>query len=471
MLNEKIFREYDIRGIAGKDLTREISVLIGKAFGFYLKEINPQAKRVSVGRDVRLSSEELASGIIDGITSMGLDICDIGICPTPVQYFSLFHLNLDGGIMVTGSHNPPEYNGFKVSIGEKTIYGDDIQKLRNIVFEKAWSGRDNEQGKVEKYDIIGAYKNYMLNEFSYLNDSKFRRFKVVVDAGNGTAGVIAPEILSSIGCDVIQLYCEPDGSFPNHHPDPTVISNMQDLIKEVKKANADIGVGFDGDADRIGVVDSDGNIIWGDQLMIILSRALLKHKKGIKIIGDVKCSQVMFDDINKHGGIPIMWKTGHSLVKQKMKEEGALIAGEFSGHIFIKDRYFGYDDAIYTTFRLIEIMKNMGKDIKELLYDVPKMHYTPEIRLECPDNKKVDIAKRVVSRFIQYKENGKGKYPIRDINTIDGIRVQFDNGWGLIRTSNTQPAVVIRAEAEDELSLNGYKEFLLNEFQEALQTA
>lgn len=467
ILEEKIFREYDIRGIAGKDLTIEASLLIGKAFGTLLKEVKPDSKRVSVGRDVRLSSSDLASGIVGGINSMGLDIYDIGVCPTPLQYFSLYTLKLDGGIMVTGSHNPPEYNGFKLSMGDKTIYGDDIQRLKNIVSKKEWDGRDNKQGKVEKYDIAYAYKKYMLNEFSYLVNSKFKRFKVVVDAGNGTGGTVVPEILNGIGCDVIPLYCEPDGRFPNHHPDPTVIDNMRDLIDTVKKTNADIGVGYDGDADRIGVVDRDGSIIWGDQLMIILSRELLEREKGAKIIGDVKCSQVMFDDVKRHGGIPIMWKTGHSLIKQKMREEDAPIAGEFSGHIFIGDRYFGYDDAMYATFRLIEIMKNTGRDIKELLSDIPKLHCTPEIRIECPDDKKVEITKKVISRFIRYKENGNGKCKVRDINTVDGIRVQFDNGWGLIRTSNTQPAVVMRMEAVDEASLISYKAFLLNEFQEA----
>ncbi|MDP3048820.1 MAG: phosphomannomutase/phosphoglucomutase, partial [Thermodesulfovibrionales bacterium] len=305
--------------------------------------------------------------------------------------------------------------------------------------------------------------------FGYLNDSKFKRLKVVVDAGNGTAGAVVPEILGSVGCDVIPLYCEPDGNFPNHHPDPTVIENMQDLILETQKAGADIGIGYDGDADRIGVIAKDGNIIWGDQLMIVLSRELLKQNHGAKIIGDVKCSQIMFDNIREHGGIPVMWKTGHSLIKQKMREEGALLAGEFSGHIFIKDRYFGYDDAIYTTLRLIEIMKTTGKDIKELLSDVPKTYHTPEIRINCSDDKKKDVVEQVVSKFIKYKENGNAPYYIRDINTIDGIRVVFDRGWGLIRSSNTQPVVVMRIEAEDEKSMEDYKMFLEKEFKEAME--
>lgn len=465
---DNIFREYDIRGIAGKDITRDTAFLIGKASGSLLKQVNPETGRVSVGRDVRVSSEDLASGIIEGLTSGGIDIYDIGVCPTPLQYFSLFHLNLDGGIMVTGSHNPPEYNGFKISIDKKTIHGRDIQRLKEIILKQEWVV-SVKKGMVEKYDIAAAYKNYMMNEFSYLKDSRFKRFKVVVDAGNGTAGTVVPEILGSVGCDVIPLYCEPDGNFPNHHPDPTVLEYIQDLIAETKKSSADMGVGYDGDADRIGVVDKDGEIVWGDQLMIVLSREVLKRNKGAKIIGDVKCSQMMFDDIKKNGGVPIMWKTGHSLIKQKMKEEGALMAGEFSGHIFIKDRYFGYDDAIYATFRLIEIMKTTGKDIKELLSDVPKTYHTPEIRIDCSDDKKKDVVEQVVLKFIKYKENGNAPYYIRDINTIDGIRVVFDRGWGLIRSSNTQPVVVMRIEAEDEKSMEDYKMFLEKEFKEAME--
>lgn len=273
MINDNIFREYDIRGIAGKDITGETAFLIGKAFSSLLKESNPEARHVSVGRDVRLSSEDLANSVIDGIISSGIDVYDIGICPTPLQYFSIFHLDLDGGIMVTGSHNPPEYNGFKISIGRETIYGKAIQALKEMILKHEFINSDK-KGRIGKYNIVDAYKNYMLNEFSYLNDTSFRRLKVVVDAGNGTAGFLVPDILAGIGCDVIPLYCEADGNFPNHHPDPTVVDNIQDLIAETKKAEADMGVGYDGDADRIGVVDKNGKIIWGDQLMIVLSRQL-----------------------------------------------------------------------------------------------------------------------------------------------------------------------------------------------------
>ncbi|MGO9013494.1 MAG: phosphomannomutase/phosphoglucomutase [Dissulfurispiraceae bacterium] len=466
MIPSAIFREYDIRGVAGKDLAGDTAVLIGKAFSSLVKSFIPKAKQVSVGRDVRLSSEELAAGLIKGIVSSGIDVYDIGVCPTPVQYFSLHHLDLDGGIMVTGSHNPPEYNGFKISIGKDAIYGGNIQKLEEIIKRQDWTISE-EDGRVKHCNIIDPYKEYMLKQFSYLNNARFRRVRVVIDAGNGTAGAIVPEILAGMGCEVVPLYCEPDGRFPNHHPDPTVVEYMQDLIMETRRSGADIGVGYDGDADRIGVVDREGTIIWGDQILIILSKEVLKENPGAKVIGDVKCSQAMFDEVKKHGGIPIMWKTGHSLIKQKMKEEGALIAGEFSGHIFIAHNYFGYDDALYTTFRIIEIMKKTGKDIKGLVSDVARMSYTPEIRRECPEDMKKEVVGNVVSRLLAYSKDGNAPYRIIDVNTLDGIRILFEKGWGLIRTSNTQPVIVMRAEADDEEHLNQYTSFLENVLEQA----
>ncbi len=465
---EKIFREYDIRGIVEKEIDKDIAFQIGKSFGTLLRTSNPKAKCVSVGRDVRLSSGELSAGIIDGIISTGINVYDIGICPTPLQYFSIYHLDLDGGIMVTGSHNPPEYNGFKISIGKDTIYGQYIQKLKEIMLNREVIN-SNRKGRISTYNIIDAYKEYLMQEFSYLKDPQYKKLKIVVDAGNGTAGLVAPPILESIGCDVIKLYCEPDGRFPNHHPDPTVIEYIKDLISTTKETGAEIGVGYDGDADRIGIVDKNGKIIWGDLLMIVLSRELLKNNPGAKIIGDVKCSQIMFDDIERNGGIPIMWKTGHSLVKQKMKEENAIIAGEFSGHIFIADRYFGFDDAIYTTLRLIEIMKKKGKGLNDLISDIPALYNTPEIRLECPEERKKDIIRKIISKFTEYKGKGTCNYKIKDINTTDGIRITFERGWGLIRASNTQPVVVLRIEAEDEESMNCYRAFLEDEFKNILE--
>ncbi len=469
MINKKIFREYDIRGIVGKDITKDVAVFLGKAFATLLRRMNPDAKKVSVGRDVRISSGMLAQGIINGITSTGVDVYDIGLCTTPCQYFSLYHLDVDGGIMVTGSHNPPEYNGFKLSIGKDTIFGETIQQLMDIILKKDWI-ETTKIGNVDSYDIVKAYKDEMINRFGYLSSERYKRIKIVVDAGNGTAGLIAPQILESMGCEVITLYCEPDGEFPYHHPDPTVLEYIKDLIKTTKENKADIGVGYDGDSDRIGLIDNTGNIIWGDQIMIILARDILKREQGATIIGDVKCSQTMFDDIKKQGGMPIMWKTGHSLVKDKMKEESALLAGEFSGHIFIADGYFGFDDAIYTTFRIIEIMKTSGLGMNELLSDVPKMYFTPEIRVECPDERKKEVVTTMVGRFNEYKEKGLCPYQIRETYDIDGVRIVFEKGWGLIRSSNTQPVIVMRIEAEDEQSLSGYKEFLEMELEKAMKT-
>ena len=468
MFNDKIFREYDIRGIVGKDFDEDFAFVLGKAFVSLLKERNAGAKQVSVGRDARLSSQSLAESIIKGIASTGMKVYDIGFCPTPLQYFSLYTLSLDGGIMVTGSDNPPEYNGFKISVGKETIFGDEIQKIKGIIQGQAW-GESPDKGRIEHYDILSRYKDFMLKRFSYLAGAEYRRLKVVVDAGNGTAGIIAPEILESMGCEVIPLFCEPDGRFPNHHPDPTVVEYIQDLIRVTKDIHADIGVGYDGDADRIGVIDGSGNIIWGDQIMIVLSRAMLKKRSGAVIIGDVKCSQLMFDDIEKHGGKPIMWKTGHSLVKDKMRRENAILAGEFSGHIFIADDYFGFDDALYTTFRLVEIMKISGKGVDELLSDIPRMVYTPEIRIDCRDDQKRGVVEKLVDQCKGYASSGTGPLPIKKIYDIDGARVVFEKGWGLVRSSNTQPVIVMRFEAEDEEALNNYRSFLEGTLKEAMK--
>lgn len=468
MFTEKIFREYDIRGVVGKDFDEAFAISLGRAFVSLLKESNPRAKRVSVGWDARLSSEALAANIIKGIISTGVSVCDIGLCPTPLQYFSLHHLNLDGGIMVTGSHNPPEYNGFKLSVGKETIFGEEIQKIKKIIQNEAWSGNPG-SGNIESYDILAAYSDFMLNRFSYLASDEYRRLKIVVDAGNGTAGLIAPNILKAIGCDVLPLFCEPDGRFPNHHPDPTVVEYIKDLILETRDNAADIGVGYDGDADRIGVIDNSGDVIWGDQIMIILSREIIKKKPGAVVIGDVKCSQSMFNDIAERGGTPIMWKTGHSLVKDKMRKERAVLAGEFSGHIFIADDYFGFDDALYTTFRLVEILKTSGKGIQDLLTGIPRMHYTPEIRIECSDNQKRAVVEKLVDRCKEYAISGNGPVFIEKIYDIDGARVVFKKGWGLVRSSNTQPVIVMRFEAEDEESLSEYRSFLEGELEETVK--
>jgi phosphomannomutase/phosphoglucomutase len=382
---------------------------------------------------------------MEGMIDAGMDVKDVGMVPTPLLYFSLHHLNVDGGIQITGSHNPPEYNGFKICLGKTTIYGEEIQKLRRI----GESGSiPKGMGSVESKEVIRPYHEEILKR---IGCGKVAR-KVVLDAGNGVAGLVAPELYTRLGIEVEMLFCEPDGRFPNHHPDPTLPENLKDLIRKVNDSSADLGIAFDGDADRIGVVDRKGKIIWGDQLMIIFSRDLLKRHPGAKIIGEVKCSQVLYDDIRKNGGVPIMWKAGHSLIKGKMKEEGALLAGEMSGHLFFAERYFGYDDAIYAGARLLEILTNENKELEELLAGVPSLVSTPEIRMDCPDDQKFRIVAELAAEF-------KKEYQVID---VDGARVVFNGGWGLIRASNTQPVLVLRFEAEDQKTLQDIQKIFMD---------
>lgn len=466
-MNERIFREYDIRGVVGADLTCEFAASLGRAFGTLLRQRNPRAERVSVGRDVRLSSGDLANSLMEGVAETGLDVLDLGVCPTPAQYFSIFHLGLDGGVMVTGSHNPPEYNGFKLSIGKETIHGRDIQALQEIIRYRRWE-RPGITGSVRACDIIEPYRERLRQEFSALCDSRYRRLRVVIDAGNGTAGIVAPDLLRDAGCDVTLLYCEPDGRFPNHHPDPTVVENLRDLIHVTKAAGADIGIGFDGDADRIGVVAGDGSIVWGDRILVLLAREVLRQRPGAAVIGDVKCSEVLFEEVRRLGGVPIMNRTGHSLIKERMRAEAALLAGEFSGHIFIADRYYGFDDAIYAALRLVEAMKQTGQDIAGLLAGLPGLFSTPEIRIDCPDEAKADVVREIRARMTHYKQDPVNAHGIRDLDLTDGVRVHFDHGWALIRSSNTQPVVVLRVEAEDREHVEQYRRFVVNEFEKAM---
>jgi len=447
-INPQIYREYDIRGIVDKDLTPEIVRRLGQGFGTHMVQLGQRS--LVIGRDGRLSSPSYGKALIEGLISTGCDIVDIGLCPTPVYYFSLFHLDQDGGMMVTGSHNPPEFNGFKVSVGKSTIFGEAIQKLGRLVEGGEFiSG----QGKLSPYEIIRPYQDYIKKN---LNLDK--RLKVVIDAGNGTAGIVAGPLLRDLGCEVEELYCEIDGRFPNHFPDPTIPENLKDLIHRVKKIEADIGIGYDGDADRIGVVDDQGNIIWGDQLMILFSREILNQKKGATFVAEVKCSQNLFTDIERHGGRAIMWKTGHSLIKEKMKQEKAVLGGEMSGHIFFGDRYFGYDDAIYASCRLIELLSKTEKKLSLLLEDVPKTFITPEIRVDCPDEIKFKVVEKVKEKL------GKGLSVI----DVDGVRVQFGDGWGLVRASNTQPVLVLRFEAVSEKRLQEIKKLVEGKVQEAV---
>ena len=444
MITPSIFRQYDIRGIWEKDLTPEVVELIGRGFASYLlKSVNKQRAKISIGRDSRLHSPAIRDSLIKGLTESGIDVTDLGMCPTPLQYYSLYRLQVDGGVMITGSHNPPEFNGFKLSVGKSTIFGDSIQEIRKIIDSEDFR---KGQGTVEKHPLIDDYVEYVKNKFD-----DFSGLKVVVDAGNGTGGLVAPKIMKALGAEVVELYCDPDGRFPNHHPDPTLKESLADLVDRVKQEKAHAGIGYDGDADRIGVVDEEGNIIWGDSLMIIFSRDILKDNPGAKIIGEVKCSQTLYDDIASHGGIPVMWKTGHSLIKEKMKKEEALLAGEMSGHIFFKHRYLGYDDAIYASLRLMEIIKKAGEpySTKALLKDVPLVVSTPEIRFDCPDSIKFRIVEQAQNAFNEYESI-----------TIDGIRIKFDGGWALIRASNTQPVLVLRFEAQNENRLNEIRNFV-----------
>jgi len=447
-INPQIYREYDIRGVVDKDLTPAIAKRLGQGFGTYM--VHHKRLNLVVGRDGRLSSKSFADALIEGLLSTGCHVTDIGLCPTPTYYFSIFHLDKDGGMTVTGSHNPPEFNGFKVSVGKSTIFGEEIQSLGRLIEKgKFASGK----GSLRREEIIRPYQDYIKK-----NIKLEKPLKVVIDAGNGTAGPVAGPLLKNLGCELEELYCEVDGRFPNHFPDPTVPGNLKDLIDRVMKTRADVGIGYDGDADRIGVVDDQGSILWGDQLMILFSREILKDRKGATFVAEVKCSQNLYNDIEKHGGKAIMWRAGHSLIEEKMREERAALGGEMSGHIFFADRYFGYDDAIYASCRLIELLSKTDQKLSQLLSDVPKTFITPEIRVDCPDEIKfrvVDIVKEAL------KEN----YPVID---VDGARVKFEDGWGLVRASNTQPVLVLRFEALTQDRLNEIRGLVEKKVQEAV---
>ncbi|HWP60440.1 MAG TPA: phosphomannomutase/phosphoglucomutase [Candidatus Acidoferrales bacterium] len=441
-MNPSIFREYDIRGLAEKDFDAPFAELLGKVHGTLVRARG--GKRVAVGRDCRATSDAYAEAVIAGLMSAGLRVYDVGVCPTPLLYFSLFHLDLDGGVQVTASHNPAEYNGFKVCLGKETLFGSQIQELRQRMERGEF--KQEQGGRREAYEIIPQYHRYVLENVPRLA----RPLDVVIDAGSGVAGPVAPPIFRELGCTVWEIACVPDGRFPVHHPDPTVPENLSALIAKVKDEKADLGVAYDGDADRIGVIDEKGNILWGDELLILFARDVLRDHPGATIISEVKCSQRLYDEIARHGGKPIMWKAGHSLLKAKMKETKALLAGEMSGHMFFADRYFGYDDAIYASVRLAELLARAGRPLSALLADVPKMVSTPEIRVDCPDEKKFSIAAKATEYFRQ-------RYPVVD---VDGVRVQFPAGWGLIRASNTQPALVLRFEAADSEKLAEYRKVI-----------
>lgn len=447
-MNPAIFREYDIRGIADVDFDADFAFALGRAYGTLASEQGK--KRVSVGRDCRLSSDKYAAALRQGLCATGLEVLDLGVCPTPLVYFSLHHFDLDGGIQVTGSHNPAEHNGFKICLGKVTIHGQDIQELRSLIEKSSFTLG---HGQEVPTPIIPPYQEFVSQQFGRLG----REVSLVVDAGNSTGGPVAPQIFRSMGCKVTELFCELDGRFPNHHPDPTVPENLEHLIATVKETGAEVGIAFDGDADRLGLVDPTGRIIWGDEMMVLFSRDILAQHPGATIVSEVKCSQRLFDDIAQKGGKPIMWKVGHSLLKAKMREEKALLGGEMSGHLFFADRYFGYDDAVYASCRVLEILSKTGKGLTELLADLPPSVTTPEIRVDCPDDIKFAIADKVCERF-------RGEYEITD---IDGVRVKFDEGWGLVRASNTQPVLVLRFEATTQEKLDEYRTFVEGVVEEA----
>lgn len=459
-----IFREYDIRGIVENDLTPDVVEKIGRAYATLARERG--VKRITVGRDGRLTSSALRDQLIAGLTSAGVNVVDLGLCATPLLYFSLFHCDVDGGIMITGSHNAAEYNGFKMCVGKEALYGANIQRVREIFDSEQFA---TGKGTVIEQPIIPEYLSFLKEQFLSVRADGLR---VVIDCGNGAASLVAKDALEQLGCQVTGLYCELDGHFPNHHPDPTVVENLADLISKVNEIKAHVGIGYDGDADRIGVIDEQGGILWGDRLLLLFARDVLEENPGSTFISEVKASQVFYDDIPKRGGRVIMWKTGHSIIKAKMKEEKAVLAGEMSGHIFFADRYYGYDDAIYASCRLIEILVKQQKPLSSLLSDVPATVVTPEIRVDCSDDQKFQLVAAVTQRLQKIaaiQDCNTADLPIRELITIDGIRVRFDHGWGLIRASNTQPALVLRFEATSQVQLSQIREYLESQLADASQ--
>lgn len=429
-MNKAIFREYDIRGVVGVDLTPEVVELLGKGIGTYM--IKHDAAMISLGRDGRISSPDLHDYLLKGLLATGLNVVDLGVIPTPVSYYSTHRMAVDGAVMLTGSHNPPEFNGFKITLGTASIYGKEIRRIAEIIeSDDLVSG----SGSVEDYDVLPEYIDDIVNRITLA-----RPVKLAVDCGNGVGGLTAGPVLEKLGCKPMMMFDEVDGRFPNHHPDPTIEANLAHLKEAVVSHGLEIGVAYDGDADRIGVIDETGRVMWGDQILAVLSRALLEEVPGALIIGEVKCSQLLFDDIEKHGGRALMWKVGHSLLKSKMYETGAELAGEMSGHIFYHNRYYGYDDGLYVTCRLLEMVSRSDKPVSRMLEDWHKLYNTPEIRRDCPDEIKFRVVEQVRDRF-------RDKYKVVD---VDGMRVIMPGGWGLLRASNTQPVVVMRFEAESE---------------------
>ena len=444
-LNQYIFREYDIRGKVSDDFPPELVEALGKGFGTYIKRSGGQ--EIALSGDVRLTTPDLMEQFKTGVLSTGVDVIKIGILPTPANYYSMFSLGVAGAVQITGSHNPPEFNGFKLSQNKKAVFGEAIQEIRVII-----EGEDYEtgEGTEASYDILTKYKRMIASKI----DIK-KPMKVVMDCGNAAGAICAPEIFKNLNVELTELYCDVDGTFPNHHPDPTVKENLADLIDLVKKGSYDIGLAFDGDADRVGVVDETGDIVWADQLLALFLPEVVEE--GDEILYDVKCSQALEEMIIKYGGKPVMWKTGHSLIKQRMSELNCKLGGEMSGHIFFADDYFGYDDAIYVAARIVQTLSRTDQKLSQLKAELPKYYSTPEMRLEVEsDEEKFRIAKEAVAYFTE-------NY---DCSTVDGVRIKFGDGWGLVRSSNTQPVIVCRFEANTAERMEEIQSIVMNKLQE-----
>jgi phosphomannomutase/phosphoglucomutase len=446
-VNPLIFREYDIRGLAETELDDDGVRSLGQAFGTYALERG--VGRCVVGRDVRLSGPRIQAALVDGILSTGMGVIDIGVVPTPVCYFAFHHFDVDGGVMVTASHNPPQFNGFKIGLGRTTIYGEEIQAVRRLIE----AGRFRQgRGRLESHDVVPAYIDACRTRVTIPG-----RLKVVFDSGNGTAGPVIERLFAGSTVTPIFLNTEPDGQFPAHLPDPTIPEHMREVTRLVRETGADCGIGYDGDADRLGAIDESGEMLYGDRLLGICAREVIEQHHGACIVFEVKCSQALVEYIERLGGRPLMWKTGHSLIKAKMKEEGALLAGEMSGHMFFADNYYGYDDAMFASLRLLSIVGRTGRRLSELAAEMPRYFSTPEIRVDCPDVLKFSVVERLSAHF-------RSRHRVID---IDGARVVFDDGWGLVRASNTQPVLVLRFEARTPERLAAIREL----FEEQLRNS
>jgi phosphomannomutase/phosphoglucomutase len=445
-MQSHIFREYDVRGVVGTDLTADTVTLLGKGFGTYVKRHG--GNTVTLGGDVRHSTEGFRRAITEGVTSTGVDVIDVGVVPTPVLYFSEYELPVDGSLMITGSHNPPDMNGFKMNLKRGSVYGAEIQAIREII-----EAGDFEEGEGERSEaaLLDTYLDAVASRIKLE-----RPLKVIADCGNGCGSLVARELLERIGCEVTPLFCEPDGDFPNHHPDPTVLENVQDLIAAVKREGADIGIGYDGDADRVGTIDENGGVVFADKVLALLAREILARGPA-EVVFDVKCSQALVEDIEAHGGKPVMWKTGHSLLKKKIVELGAPIGGEMSGHMVLADDFYPFDDAIYASCRILQMLSRSPVPLSEMVATIPSYHSTPEIRGETADDAtKFEIVRKAVEYF---KAN-------HDVIDVDGVRILFGDGWGLVRASNTQPVIVMRFEAKTEERLSEIRNIVTGKLRE-----